>query len=173
MLLSALPLKGVAMNSKQKRKGFLKYINHKKGVLCVYVFLPNCVISEANNKKVDSLSRLFSPAGVRFLGIMPKKRDGDSALQKIIKDYNISFPVIIDSTFVLTDLLGCNVAPSAFVFNNNELIYGGAIDDTYLEIALKKKSAQVNSYLRYVLNKAVEGKNIHYSSTKPIGCVFR
>jgi hypothetical protein len=80
------------------------------------------------------------------------------------KDYN--FYYALDENSLLANSFGGQTTPHAFLFNNEmELVYKGAIDDSY-ESAEKVQ----NAYLKDAISSLGKGTSIVVAETKPVGC---
>jgi hypothetical protein len=144
-----------------------------KDILLLYFFLPDCVISEAKHHKMDSLYRFCSINNIQFIGILPLADNGEHYLTDIKERYQITFPVVIDSLFTISNDLGASIAPSCYLFKDKSLIYSGAIDDEYFDLSRKKKNPDLNCFICTSIISAISEDLPKQVSTQPIGCIFR
>jgi hypothetical protein len=144
--------------------------------VCVYVFIAECIISEASHKKIQTLYESFSRQGVKFIGIFPTESTEDDAraeLDEILRQYEITFPVLIDTSAQLSALLNVHIVPTGLLIHREDLIYHGALDDQFYRVGQKKRSPDINEYLRFAIEQTLAGKKPKIKKTKAIGCVLR
>lgn len=101
-----------------------------------------------------------------------QKRDGDEsfeAMKNHAKEKGYNFYYALDDQSLLANTFGGQTTPHAFLFNNKmELVYKGAIDDSY-----KSASEVKQPYLKDAINNLAMGKVISVSETKPVGCSIK
>lgn len=144
--------------------------------VCLYVFLSDCIISDASHKKIKALQAEFEMDGLLFQAVYPSKTDKQAAkfeLDSIIRLHELNFPILIDSAAELSALLGVSVAPTVLLIKKGSIQYRGAIDDEYFGLGQKKKSPEIKQYLRDAILSTNAGKKPKQRETQAIGCVFR
>jgi hypothetical protein len=101
-----------------------------------------------------------------------QKRDGDDSLEamkKHAKEKGYYFYYALDDQSLIANTFGGQTTPHAFLFNSKmELVYKGAIDDSY------KSAAEVKQpYLKDAIVSLSSGKPVVVAETKPVGCSIK
>lgn len=101
-----------------------------------------------------------------------QKRDGEESLDAM-KEHaskrNYNFYYAVDHESKIANAFGGQTTPHAFLFNGDlELVYKGAIDDSY-ESADEVKIA----YVKDAISNLASGKEVAISETKPVGCSIK
>lgn len=110
--------------------------------------------------------------GMVVLNSNHQKRDGDDsfeAMKKHAKEKGYNFYYALDDQSIIANNFGGQTTPHAFLFNGKmELVYKGAIDDSY------KSAEEVKQpYLKDAISSLANGKEISVSETKPVGCSIK
>lgn len=110
--------------------------------------------------------------GMVVLNSNHQKRDGDDsfeAMKKHAKDKGYNFYYALDDQSLIANTFGGQTTPHAFLFNSKmELVYKGAIDDSY------KSAEEVKQpYLKDAISSLADGKEILVKETKPVGCSIK
>lgn len=110
--------------------------------------------------------------GMVVLNSNHQKRDGDDsfeAMKKHAKDKGYNFYYALDDQSMIANTFGGQTTPHAFLFNSKmELVYKGAIDDSY------KSAVEVKqSYVKDAISSLAGGKEISVKETKPVGCSIK
>jgi peroxiredoxin len=91
------------------------------------------------------------------------------AMKKHAKEKDYNFYYAVDKESAIANAFGGQTTPHAFLFNSKmELVYKGAIDDSY-------KSAEdvKQPYLKDAISSLSAGKEVAVSETKPVGCSIK
>ena len=130
------------------------------------------VVAWENRFPVVSKIAKENNIGVAFLNSNYKKRDGDDsweAMKQHAKDYNYSWPYLLDKESILANAFGAQTTPHVFLFDkNSKLVYKGAIDDSHSD-ATKVK----DFYLKDALNSLGTGNQIAVTETRNLGCSIK
>jgi hypothetical protein len=98
-----------------------------------------------------------------------QKRNGDDSfenMKKHAKEKGYNFSYVVDEESQIANAFGGQVTPHAFLFNKEmELVYKGAIDDSYESAESVKKS-----YVKEAISSLAKGNRIELAETKPTGC---
>ncbi len=110
--------------------------------------------------------------GMIVLNSNYQKRDGDESLEAMKKhayEKGYDFHYAMDSESQIANAFGGQTTPHAFLLNSDfELVYKGAIDDSY------KSADEVKSaYVKDAISELAAGKEIAVSETKPVGCSIK
>ncbi|MCA1758912.1 MAG: thioredoxin family protein, partial [Bacteroidales bacterium] len=83
------------------------------------------------------------------------------------KGYN--FYYALDDQSLIANSFGGQTTPHAFLFNSKmELVYKGAIDDSY-----KSAKDVKQPYLKDAIASLSSGKEVAVAETKPVGCSIK
>ncbi len=110
--------------------------------------------------------------GMVVLNSNHTKRDSDDsfeAMKKHAKEKGYNFYYALDDQSAIANAFGGQTTPHAFLFNGKmELVYKGAIDDSY------KSAKEVKQpYLKDAISSLSGGKKIAVTETKPVGCSIK
>lgn len=110
--------------------------------------------------------------GMVVLNSNHQKRDGDDsfeAMKKHAKEKGYNFYYALDDQSLIANTFGGQTTPHAFLFNSKmELVYKGAIDDSY-----KSADEVKQPYLKDAISSIATGKEIAVKETKPVGCSIK
>lgn len=110
--------------------------------------------------------------GMVVLNSNHQKRDGDDSLEAMKKhaaEKGYKFNYVLDDESLIANAFGGQTTPHAFLFNSKmELVYKGAIDDSY------KSAADVKEpYVKNAIAEIAAGKPVSVAETKPVGCSIK
>lgn len=110
--------------------------------------------------------------GMVVLNSNHQKRDGDDsfeAMKKHAAEKGYKFNYVFDEESLIANAFGGQTTPHAFLFNSKmELVYKGAIDDSY------KSAADVKEpYVKNAIAEIAAGKPVSVAETKPVGCSIK
>jgi thioredoxin-related protein len=110
--------------------------------------------------------------GMVLLNSNHTKRDGEDsfeAMKKHAKEKGYNFYYALDNESLIANTFGGQTTPHAFLFNSKmELVYKGAIDDSY-----KSASDVKQPYLKDAITSLSSGKAVAVAETKPVGCSIK
>ena len=110
--------------------------------------------------------------GMVVLNSNHQKRDGEDsfeAMKKHAKEKGYNFYYALDDQSLIANSFGGQTTPHAFLFNGKmELVYKGAIDDSY-----KSAKDVKQPYLKDAIASLSSGKKIAVAETKPVGCSIK
>lgn len=100
------------------------------------------------------------------------KRENADSMEEMIKrakEKEYTMPYVVDKGSVVADAFGAKTTPHVFVFNNKrELVYRGAIDDSW-----DSRRTEDISYLENVIKSIGEGSKLGLNDTPPRGCSIK
>jgi len=142
-----------------------QYVRDKRAA--VFVFLAtDCPLSQSYSRTLNDLRAQFVADGVEFYGVFP----GESAVDDFVATYKITFPVVVDRSFQLTDFFGATKTPEAFAVDaDGRSIYKGAIDNWAPELG-QHRTVITEHYLLDALRSLVHHENIRVRETPAVGC---
>ena len=96
-------------------------------------------------------------------------QDSFENMKRLVKQKNLTFPYLRDSTQKFARKLGAERTPEAFVFNSKrELVYQGAIDDNW-----EHKELVTHVYLEDAIEDALDGVDVDFPVIQPVGCSIK
>jgi thioredoxin-related protein len=100
------------------------------------------------------------------------KRESDDsfeAMQKHANEKGYNFRYVLDEDSQIANTFGGQTTPHAFLFDSEmELVYKGAIDDSYKSAEEVKKP-----YVKDAIASLAKGEKIAIAETKPVGCSIK
>ena len=151
----------------------------KKNIVVTVFLYENCPIAQDMYGPLRRAYHYFCDTldvNIVFRGFSPNSFSTDESLDLFGAEYAVPFPLHPDYNNVSSQH-GPNTmrylpikTPEVFVEHNNDLIYRGMIDNSYLELGLF--SAPTEHYLFQVLEHLINEENVTYFETIPIGCLI-
>ena len=87
-------------------------------------------------------------------------------IRKRLKDWKITYPIILDHGNEISTLFQGKTTPHCFVIDpKGVIVYAGALDDDMKA----EKGDEAKTYVRDAIDAALEGKTIEVKETKPYG----
>jgi peroxiredoxin len=139
----------------------------------VYILLaPECPICIQSTPALNKLAEQYGHKNIRFYGMFAGTLYTQQELSKFAQRYPTTFPLLMDTAYVATDILQGNVTPQAFVTNAaGKVIYKGAIDNAW--VALGRRSKHITRhYVAETLDALLNKQPVPESSTRAIGCLL-
>lgn len=101
-----------------------------------------------------------------------QKRDGADSydeMKKHASEKGYNFYYALDENSLLANAFGGQTTPHAFLFDSKmELVYKGAIDDSY-----KSADDVKQAYLKDAISNLGHGEKVAVAETKPVGCSIK
>ncbi|MDZ4749666.1 MAG: redoxin domain-containing protein [Saprospiraceae bacterium] len=141
--------------------------------LTVYIFLHDeCVISQFFTPELSRLFEKYRSKGVGFIGYFPNPAASPEKMSGFAEAYHLDFPMLRDQDKALARKFGVTITPEVAVWDhkNDQLIYRGRIDDSYVRVGKRKLHPQ-----HFDLEETIEGWLLNpapmaLSQTQAIGC---
>jgi peroxiredoxin len=139
----------------------------------VVVFLSEtCPICRQSTKALNRLAETFTRQGVVFTGIFPNASISTAATRSAFaKKYKLTFPLIADPDYRITDALQASITPEVFIrhIKTGKVVYQGKIDNQF-ETVGKRRQQITEHYVENVLISILQGREPDVKHTDPIGC---
>jgi peroxiredoxin len=144
----------------------------RKSKLVVVAFLgTECPVAGRYVPRLAELAKEFGPKGVAFLGVDANRQDSITRIARLVKDYQVPFPLLKDVGNVVADQFGALRTPEVFVLDGRRIIrYRGRIDDQYGIDYTRRKP--IRRDLAQALEELLAGKPVSRPVTKPAGCLI-
>jgi thiol-disulfide isomerase/thioredoxin len=141
----------------------------KEQVSVWFFFSPECPMCQNYAPTLKVLAETFVDK-VHFIGIIPGIAYTSMEIESYRKTYQISFPLVVDSAFKVSNLIKATVTPEVFVVNQNgQLAYSGAIDNWLYGLG-KKRRVPTEHFLKNALEEVIAGKSVTIPKTTAKGC---
>jgi peroxiredoxin len=148
------------------------YLDDKQTVVIEW-FNPDCPFirkHHANHKTMDETYAAVKDEGVVWLAINSnakgKQGYGLERNQKAVKEYEMTFPVLLDESGEVGHAYGAKTTPHMFIITpDGKVAYNGAIDSD----RSADKLGETNYVLDF-LNATAAGKELPTAETQPYGC---
>ncbi|MCE3018181.1 MAG: redoxin family protein [Pirellula sp.] len=143
-----------------------------RGVVLVFINT-ECPIANAYHPTLRRLREEFSDSRFDFVMVHADANLKTDAARKHQKDYEITWPIVLDSGNKIARHVEAKVTPEAIVVDaKGDVLYRGRIDDRYQDYGRKRPEPSTHD-LKVAMQAIVEGKSVPTPETKAIGCVIR
>ncbi len=116
------------------------------------------------------LAKVYKPRGVLFVAVCSNPQETDDALQELVKEFQVPFPIWLDKEQKLARATGASITPEVVLLSpERRILYRGAIDDRYYA-RLKARPVITRQHLKVALDEYLDGKPISVRETKAYGC---
>lgn len=148
------------------------HLSDIKNKISVFIFLSTtCPLSQSYTKTISLLQEKYAEHGIEFYGIFPFHEDNEDSVKKFTSMYNLNMISIRDHQKKLTQLLSAGITPQAVVFNKNEILYSGRIDN-WATTVREKRQVITSHDLDDALSAILNNKPVPNKFTEPIGCII-
>lgn len=146
----------------------LSFQTHELNAL---VFLaPGCPISEASIQEINKIQEKYSSQKLATFIVIPGSLYSKKEVDSFISVFNISMPVLLDTTGLLVQKLNASITPEYFLLDKQmQVLYQGAIDDRALDNEIIRQSATIN-YADSAIHQYLKTKKVAITKTKAVGC---
>lgn len=131
-----------------------------------------CLYSKLYVDRLNGLNEMLKNTGVKLIAIESKINSLEntvSSLDQYLQKASISYTYLIDLDNVLANDLGAESSPHAFLLKKSnetfQIVYDGSIDNNS-----RKPDRVTRDYLKDAIEQMLNGEEIVYSNSKPIGC---
>ncbi|BFM16731.1 thioredoxin family protein [Maricurvus nonylphenolicus] len=140
----------------------------------VYVIMASdCPISRRMTPRLKELADIASQHDIDFYGVFSDDWSTRDSILNYQREYDVDFPLLLDSQTAIADKLRSGVKPEAFVFNKQgELVYRGRIDNRFASIGRLRNTFDQHDLLNAIL-AVKEGALPEVEKTEPVGCVYK
>lgn len=163
---------GVKLVSVNRLKDFngKTYTVKPTGKPVAYVFLSTeCPLCKNYAPVLQALQHKFKD--VQFYGIISGVTFSRKDVATYVKDYGITFPVLMDPAKRVSNSLNATVTPEViFLSGTGQEYYRGMIDDWVVSLGKTRKAAS-KKYLEQAINSWQTG-GAPVAATTPIGCLI-
>ena len=138
----------------------------------VFAFLgTECPLAKMYGPKLQSIEERYRDAGVSVIGVFSNVQDSLTEVIAYGNRIGIKFPLLMDGSQQLADLLQATRTPEVVVVDSSRTIrYRGRIDDQYAISVARQAPTQEN--LVEAIECLISGKNLELTSAPSVGCVI-
>lgn len=161
---------GLAFTDKLKDYTGKAYDIRPRGKIIVYLFLsPECPLCRNYAPIVQKMSEQYK--NIQFYGIISGRTFSKGQVGAYVKDFSLTFPVLMDVDKSVANELKATVTPEALlVGSDGKEYYRGLIDDWITGLGRKRAQAK-ELYLNESIQNLLAGTPT-VSATLPIGCLI-
>jgi hypothetical protein len=137
----------------------------------VFFLSHDCPISNSYAPEINRIAEAYGGAGkFTFTIVHPYVELSAAEAKKHAKEFNLSIPVFVDTTRVLTQRAGARVTPEVAVIDvKGQVLYRGRIDDKWAGYGKGRPEPTVRD-LRNALDAILAGKPVPVERTDAVGC---
>ena len=145
--------------------------NGKKAIV-VFFTTTDCPLSNNDVPEMNRTQRDYQSRGVAFYAVQADTTIADADVVQHAKEYQFSFPVLLDPHQILAKMTGATTIPSAAVLTpDGTLLYLGRIDNRVEDFNVRRQQP-TRFDLREALDSVLEGKPVAHPRTKAFGCAI-
>lgn len=141
----------------------------KKATVVVFLSF-ECPVSNSYTRPLADMAKEYGKHGIAFVGISTNQEETRAQIAKYRKDFDLNFPVHLDTGYTAANAFAADITPEAFVLDAEGVLrYRGRIDSTWSD-RLKKHNNAVRQDLKQVIGEMLSGRPIATPATVSIGC---
>ena len=148
----------------------LSLLGEVSGIKVYVIISEECPICQYMGPELATINEYYGAQAELYL-VFPFRNTNIKDASLFKKEFGLSaFTVLLDEDQSISKKLGAKVTPEAIIVNNqNEVIYRGRINDSYLAPGRRKHSAGRRD-LQIAISNALNDKPIKSPWPKAIGC---
>ena len=149
-------------------------LNSKDYVGTVVVFIStDCPVANSYQPTLRKLGKQFSGSKLQLLMVHGNPQTTIDQARKHQQEYQIDWPVVLDSDQRVAIELKAKNIPEAFLLDSKgTIVYRGRIDDQYAALG-KKRPTPTEHNLSEAITAFLNGQPIPQKETQAVGCVIR
>lgn len=141
-----------------------------RGVALIFLST-ECPMCNSAIPKLNRIGDLYLKQGIEFYGVISDRTVTREAASKHRDEYQIRFPMLLDSAGALQELTGATHTPEAFVFDGKGTQrYRGLLDDSTEQPGKSRRPKK--NYLANALKAVAGGYPISLARTQAVGCLL-
>ena len=142
-----------------------------KAILLFFV-MTDCPVANSYVPEMNRIRAAYAPRGVRVYAVQTDTTVPDTAVAAYAREYQYSFPMLLDPRQQLVTLAGATMVPQAAVLApDGRVLYLGRIDDRVVDFG-KQRPQATEADLREALDAVLAGKTVPHPFTKSVGCAI-
>jgi len=160
---------GVTLKTIEEKDVSLNIITNNKA--SVFIFLcPECPLSKSYSLTLNDFHKKYQKDSIDFYGVFPGTLYTVDEIKNFQKEYDINFPLLLDTAYTLTYIVNATITPEVFVVDNKgTILYSGRIDNWAYEVS-KKREVVTEHNLQDALDCIANNTPIAIKKTQAVGC---
>jgi len=139
-----------------------------KAKVTVVAFLSaKCPCSGSHEASLNQLAKTYQAKGYAFVGVHANQDEPVAMAAEHFKKSALSFPVVQDTGAKIADELKALKTPHVFVFENDQIVFAGGVDNSADASRAKK------FYLKNALAEIDAGKPVTVAHARALGCFIK
>ena len=145
--------------------------NSQKAILLFFV-TTDCPVGNSYVPEMNRIREAYEPRGVRVLAVQSDTTIAETEVARYARDYQYTFPLLLDPRQVLVRLAGATITPQAAVLApDGKVLYLGRIDNRVADFGKQRPQATEHD-LRDALDAVLAGKPVVHPFTRSVGCAI-
>jgi peroxiredoxin len=145
--------------------------NGKKAVV-VFFTTTDCPLSNGDVPEMNRIRRDYAARGVAFYAVQADTSIADAEVATHAREFQFTFPVLLDPQQVLVKMTGAATIPEAAVLGSDgNLLYLGRIDNRVEDFETRRPEP-TQFDLRNALDAVLSGRPVPHPRTKAFGCAI-
>ncbi len=141
--------------------------------LAIVVIGIGCPISNELVPELERLHRRATEIKVGFFGLVSDPFASHAEALRLVEEFGIEFPVLVDSHGALAERLRPRTTPEAFLYDSGgKLVYRGRIDDRAASVRLTGSNVPKQRDLLVAIEALAAAKPVPVARTESVGCEF-
>ncbi len=136
----------------------------------IHFWSATCPFVVRYEDRLRDITHDYKDQNVLVLGIDSNVNETPDQIEKVSRERNLSYPVLLDPDSRIADVFGAITTPHVFIVDGEGiLVYEGSIDDQ----GWAEENPVTTNYAREVLNALVKGSEVPYTETSSFGCTVK
>ncbi|HUA60589.1 MAG TPA: thioredoxin family protein [Verrucomicrobiae bacterium] len=138
----------------------------------LYFTTVDCPVANSYVPEMNRIHDAYAARGVLFLAVQSDTTVATPDVVRYAKEFQYSFPLLLDPHQILVQSAGASVTPQAAVLNaDGKVLYLGRVDNRVQDFGQQRLNATVFD-LRDAIEAVLAGKPVAHPLTKSIGCAI-
>ncbi|MFT5862372.1 MAG: hypothetical protein ACI828_001020 [Flavobacteriales bacterium] len=134
----------------------------------LFFFIADCPASRNNILKISQFAKKYEPSQLKVIGVVSDPFIDMDYLYETMLELGLKINIKIDSTLAIAQKHGATVTPEVFLYDNDELLYSGLLDNYYTTLGKHRKIVTSN-YLELAIQSSTQNRD-YEKKTNAIGC---
>jgi hypothetical protein len=136
----------------------------------LFFIMTDCPIANRYSPEIRRICTSYGPKGAQCFLVYADPATPVETIRQHLKDYNYTWPAILDSEHKLVRKAGATVSSEVAVFTSSgELKYRGRIDNFHAALGVPRQRT-TEFDLRNALDALVAGHSVRNPRTQAVGC---
>ena len=145
---------------------------HGQKTILLFFVTTDCPVGNSYVPEFNRIREAYQGRGVLMFAVQADTTVAESEVARYARDFQYTFPLLLDPHQVLVQLTGATVTPEAAVLSpDGKLLYLGRIDNRVADFGKARPQATERD-VRDALDAVLAGKPVPHPLTKSIGCAI-